>query len=264
MATFQWIGSANNGNYSTAANWQPAVGAPPGANDTALIETPATPINGMGSAQILFTTGPVRLDGHFIAIYGVPVNAQPLLLQPGTVLTTPMLHSPVTHYSNTTAAELLVGADSRVVIAGSHIPDNYAIALAQGTGTNVTMDVEGAGALVNGGNQPILLKNSLCRPELTWFEWRVVVDSELVAEFAQRVTPSMCLKSVPLLLVDSPALTTSPFAVSSVPSRPARIRRARHWVHAIGGDPASVSASNERTASRPSCALDVNAYMQGC
>lgn len=154
MATFQWTGSANNGNYSTAANWQPAVGAPPGANDTALIETPATPINGMGSAQILFTTGPVRLDGHFIAIYGVPVNAQPLLLQPGTVLTTPMLHSPVTHYSNTTAAELRVGADSRVVIAGSHIPDNYAIALAQGTGTNVTMDVEGAGALVNGGNQP--------------------------------------------------------------------------------------------------------------
>jgi T5SS/PEP-CTERM-associated repeat protein len=155
MATFQWTGSANNGNYSTAGNWQPAVGAPPGTNDVALIETPATPISGMGSAEILFTAGPVKLDGHFIATYGSPVNAQPLTLEPGAVLTTPMLHSPVAHYSNAATPAMRVGAGSCVVIAGGRILDNYAVALGQGTGTDATMQVEGAGALVNGANLPM-------------------------------------------------------------------------------------------------------------
>lgn len=156
MASFQWIGSVNSGDYSTAANWQPAASAPPGSNDTALIENPATPITGTGTAHILLTAGPVELEGHFTATYGSPVNAQPLTLRPGTVLTTPMLHSPVALGTNPpNTAALKVGAGSRVVIAGNRILDNYAIQLAGSAGTDVTLLVEGAGAVVNGGNLPM-------------------------------------------------------------------------------------------------------------
>jgi transposase len=52
---------------------------------------------------------------------------------------------------------------------------------------------------------------------------------------------------------DPPAATTSPFAVSFGPSRLTRTRRVRRWGRAIASGAASRSASNERTASRPSC-----------
>jgi len=156
MANFQWTGSANAGDFSTAANWQPAAGAPPGLNDTALIENPATPITGTGTAHILYTSGPVEFEGHFTATYGSPVNGQPLSLRPGTVLTTAMLHSPVALVPNApNTGTLKVRASSRVVIEGSHTPNNYAIQLAQSAGTDATLVVEGAGAVVNGGNLPM-------------------------------------------------------------------------------------------------------------
>lgn len=124
MASFQWTGDANTGDFSTAENWQPPAGAPPGPNDTARIESPATPITGTGTAKILYTSGPVKFEGHFTATYGTPVNAQPLTLLPGTVLTTPMLHSPVGIFQNVPNGELTVGAGSRVAISGNHTPDN--------------------------------------------------------------------------------------------------------------------------------------------
>lgn len=156
MAVFQWTGSANTGNFSAAGNWQPAAGAPPGPNDMAKIEGAAVPITGTGNPEILYTSGTVKLEGHFTEAYGSPVNAQQLTLQPGAVLTTPMLHfvvgidSPPPMIGNMT-----VGAGSTVVIAGSHTPNNYAIEMSELGGSNSSLVVEGVGAVVNGGNLPM-------------------------------------------------------------------------------------------------------------
>src|SRR5579864_1076875 len=156
MAIFQWTGSANTGDFSTAGNWQPAAGAPPGPNDMAKIEGAAVPITGTGNPEFLYTSGTVKLEGHFTETYGSPVNAQQLTLLPGAVLTTPMLHfvvgidSPPPMIGNMT-----VGAGSAVVIAGSHTPHNYAIEMAELGGSNSSLVVEGAGAVVNGGNLPM-------------------------------------------------------------------------------------------------------------
>ena len=154
MAIFQWTGSANTGGYSTAVNWQPEAGAPPGPNDMAKIESAAVPIAGMGNPDILYTSGTVKLEGHITETYGSPVNAQQLSLLPGAVLTTPMLHfvvgieSPPPMIGNMT-----VGAGSAVVIAGSHTPNNYAIEMAELGGSTSSLEVEGA--VVNGGNLPM-------------------------------------------------------------------------------------------------------------
>jgi T5SS/PEP-CTERM-associated repeat protein len=156
MAVFQWTGSANTGDFSTAKNWQPAAGAPPGPNDMAKIEGATVPITGTGNPEILYTTGTVELAGHFTETYGSPVNAQQLTLLPGAVLTTPMLHfvvgidSPPPMIGNMT-----VGAGSAVVIAGSHTPDDYAIEMSELSGSTASLAVEGAGAVVNGGNLPM-------------------------------------------------------------------------------------------------------------
>jgi T5SS/PEP-CTERM-associated repeat protein len=156
MAVFQWTGSASTGDFSTANNWSPAAGAPPGPTDMAQIEGAAVPITGTGNPQILYISGTVKLAGHFTAAYGSPVNAQQLTLLPGAVLTTPMLHfvvsiqSPAPPFGNMT-----VGVGSALVIAGSHTPDNYAIEMSELGGSNSSLVVEGAGAVVNGGNLPM-------------------------------------------------------------------------------------------------------------
>jgi T5SS/PEP-CTERM-associated repeat protein len=156
MAVFQWTGSASTGDFSTAGNWLPVAGAPPGPNDLAKIEGAAVPITGTGNPEILYTSGTVKLAGHFTETYGSPVNAQQLTLLPGAVLTTPMVHfvvgidSPPPMIGNMT-----VGEGSAVVIAGSHTPNNYAIEMSELGGSNSSLVVEGAGAVVNGGNLPM-------------------------------------------------------------------------------------------------------------
>src|ERR1700761_8112668 len=156
MAVFQWTGSASTGDFSTAGNWLPVAGAPPGPNDLAKIEGAAVPITGTGNPEILYTSGTVKLAGHFTETYGSPVNAQQLTLLPGAVLTTPMVHfvvgidSPPPMIGNMT-----VGEGSAVVIAGSHTPNNYAIEMSDLGGSNSSLVVEGVGAVVNGGNLPM-------------------------------------------------------------------------------------------------------------
>lgn len=156
MAIFQWTGSANTGDFSTAGNWQPAAGAPPGPNDLAKIEGAAVPITGTGNPEILYTSGTVKLAGHFTETYGSPVNAQQLTLLPGAVLTTPMVHFVVSIDSPPPLiGNMTVGEGSAVVIAGSHTPNNYAIEMSELAGSNASLVVEGAGAVVNGGNLPM-------------------------------------------------------------------------------------------------------------
>ncbi|MGF6597368.1 T5SS/PEP-CTERM-associated repeat protein [Paraburkholderia sp. GAS448] len=156
MTIFQWTGSAGTGDFSTAANWTPAAGAPPGPNDMAKIEGAAVPITGTGNPKILYTSGTVKLAGHFTETYGSPVNAQQLTLLPGAVLTTPMLHFVVGIESNPPMiGNMKVDAGSIVVIVGSHTPDNYAIEMPELAGSDATLVVEGAGAVVNGGDLPM-------------------------------------------------------------------------------------------------------------
>ncbi|MFM0029813.1 hypothetical protein PQR70_26620 [Paraburkholderia madseniana] len=123
----------------------------------ARIEGAAVPITGTGNPKILYTTNTVRFAGHFTAAYGSPVNAQQLTLLPGAVLTTPMLHfvvgidgpaSPLT-------GNMKVDAGGTAVIVGSHTPDNYAIEMSELHGSTANLVVEGAGAVVNGGNLPM-------------------------------------------------------------------------------------------------------------
>ncbi len=156
MAMFQWTGSANTGDFSAAGNWQPAAGAPPGSSDMAKIEGAAVPITGMGNPEILYTTDTVELEGHFTEAIGCPVNAQQLTLLPGAVLTTPMLHFVVQIDINPPmTGNMTVNAGSAVVIAGSHAPNNYAIAMSELGGSTASLVVDGAGAVVNGGNLPM-------------------------------------------------------------------------------------------------------------
>ncbi|MFP3558678.1 hypothetical protein SB861_49665 [Paraburkholderia sp. SIMBA_049] len=154
---FEWTGSAGTGDFSTAQNWNPSAGAPPGPSDLARIDGAAVPITGTGNPKILYTTNTVRLAGHFTAAYGTPVNAQQLTLLPGAVLTTPMLHFVVGIDANPpTVGNVKVDAGGTVVIAGSHTPDDYAIEMAElGITTASSLVVEGAGSIVNGGNLPM-------------------------------------------------------------------------------------------------------------
>jgi T5SS/PEP-CTERM-associated repeat protein len=149
----KWTGSFNS-DFSTAKNWQPEAGAPPGPNDMARIEGAAVPITGTGNPKILYTTNSVSFAGHFTAAYGTPVNAQQLTLLQGAVLTTPMLHF-VVDIDDPVTGNMKVDAGGTVVIAGGHTPDNYPIEMAEIKGLTASLVVEGAGAVVNGSNLPM-------------------------------------------------------------------------------------------------------------
>ena len=154
---FEWTGSAGTGDFSTAQNWQPSAGAPPGPEDLARIDGAGVPITGTGNPNILYTTKTVKFAGHFTAAYGNPVNAKQLTLLPGAVLTTPMVHFVVG--IDGAAAPLIgnmkVDAGGTVAIAGSHTPDNYAILMSELAGSTSKLVVEGPEAIVNGGNLPM-------------------------------------------------------------------------------------------------------------
>lgn len=156
MAIFKWTGGAGTGDFSTPGNWSPATGAPPGSTDMAQIHGAAAPVTGTGNPEILYTTDTVKLAGHFTAAYGSPVNAQQLSLLSGAVLTTPMLHFVVDiDPSPPPMGNMTVEGGSVVVIAGSHAPDNYAIEMSELSGSSSKLVVDGAGAVVNGGNLPM-------------------------------------------------------------------------------------------------------------
>ncbi|WP_166656306.1 hypothetical protein [Paraburkholderia sp. BL10I2N1] len=76
----------------------------------------------------------------------------------GAILTTPKLHIVVDFSPNpptTGVAMVTVGEHSRVVISGCNPPDTYAISIANIVGKHGTLVVQGAHAVVDGGNQPM-------------------------------------------------------------------------------------------------------------
>jgi T5SS/PEP-CTERM-associated repeat protein len=161
MAMDQWTGNAGTGAFATAGNWQTAPGTaatePPGPSDTAIIVDAAMPITGTGTAKILNFGGTDKVAGHLVATYGCPVNAN-LVLLPGATLTTPMLHIVVDFGPNpptTGTATVTVGERSHVVISGCNPPDTYAIQIANMVDSDGTLVVQGAHAVVNGGNLPM-------------------------------------------------------------------------------------------------------------
>ena len=161
MAIFHWTGNAATGSFAKAGNWDPAANAPPGPSDVAIIANAAMPITGTGTANVLNFGGTNKVEGHLTAMYGCPVNEN-LTLLPGATLTTPKLHIVVDFGPNpptTGIAKVTVGNHSRVVISGCNPPDTYAIQIAE-TIANVaeshgTLVVQGAHAVVNGGNMPM-------------------------------------------------------------------------------------------------------------
>lgn len=172
MATYQWTGKAGTGVFTTAANWQTLGGGaatqPPGAGDTAIVMNAGQPISGTGSAEVLNFGGENKVAGHLTASFGAPVN-EDLTLLSDAILATPMLHISVNFGPNppiTHTAAVRVGANSRVVISGSNPPDTYAIQLANigntpsSAGWQATLSVEGAQAVVDGGDLPMSVGQS--------------------------------------------------------------------------------------------------------
>jgi T5SS/PEP-CTERM-associated repeat protein len=156
MATYSWTGAAGTEDFSTPNNWlvTPAPLPPvpaPGPGDDAMFDTAAATIAGTGTAQRLIFGGTDVLRGQLTAVMGTQAAAD-LSLHPGAVLTTPFVGIGV---ASGNVGKLTIGKHSSLVINGFHLPNNYAIGVANAAGSTGTLRVHGSGATVNGGNEPI-------------------------------------------------------------------------------------------------------------
>ena len=155
MAVYSWAPGAA-GDFASAANWlvngAPAT-QPPGPNDFASIDGVGVVVAGAGTVQRLKFYGTANVSGLLTATYGVQVN-QELTLDQGAVLTTPRLGLPIDGSQGGTCA-LTVGAQAVVAITPFHSVDNYGILIGDAGPPSATLLVQGAGAVVDGGNQPI-------------------------------------------------------------------------------------------------------------
>jgi T5SS/PEP-CTERM-associated repeat protein len=158
MATYSWTGAAGTEDFSTPNNWlvtsppppPPPVTAP-GPGDDAMFDTASTTIAGTGTAGRLIFGGSDVVRGQMTAVMGIQAGAD-LSLHPGAVLTTPFVGVGV---ASGNVGKLTIGKHSSLVVNGFHLPNNYAIGVANATGSTGTLRVHGAGATLNGGNEPI-------------------------------------------------------------------------------------------------------------
>jgi T5SS/PEP-CTERM-associated repeat protein len=156
MATYSWTGAAGTEDFSTPNNWLVMPVAPPpvpapGPGDIAMFDTASATIAGTGTAQRLIFGGADVVRGQLTAVMGTQAGAD-LSLHPGAVLTTPLLGVGV---ASGDVGKLTIGKYSSLVVNGVHPPNNYAIAVANAAGSIGTLRVHGAGATLNGGNEPI-------------------------------------------------------------------------------------------------------------
>jgi T5SS/PEP-CTERM-associated repeat protein len=162
MATYQWTGDAGIGDFGTPANWLVIGGAnpaasSPGPTDGAISTGPTMTITGSGVVQTLTLAGTVRIAAALDASVGIDSTSGTRIdgattLLPAAELTTLLLD--IGSSANSTG-KLTVGQHSRVVIAGSHPANNYAVSLGTKTGSVGVLLVHGPGAVVSGGNLPL-------------------------------------------------------------------------------------------------------------
>ena len=157
MANYSWAPGAT-GHFAAAANWLvngAAATQPPGPNDNATIDGTGVVVSGAGTVQRLLFYGTTTVSGQLTATFGMQAN-QVLTLDPGAVLTTPRLGLPIDGSHGGTCA-LTVGAQAVVAITPFHSVDNYAIMIGDAGPPSGALVVQGAGAVVDGGNQPIVV-----------------------------------------------------------------------------------------------------------
>jgi T5SS/PEP-CTERM-associated repeat protein len=163
MADYSWKPGAA-GDFEGVTNWLDSNGVqamlPPGPADIATIDQAGGVVTGSGTVQRLKFFGTTTVSAQLTATFGMQAN-QDLTLVHGAVLTTPRLGIPFdgSHGSNCT---LTVGADAVIAVTPFHTVDNYALVVGDdSTATPTrppvpgTLVVQGAGAVVDGGNQPI-------------------------------------------------------------------------------------------------------------
>jgi len=157
MANYMW--NAGAGDFNAAKNWEVSGAVPtqpPGSGDFATFDGAGIVVTGTGTAQrLIFYTA--QIEGQLTATYGTAVN-QDLTLDESASLTTPRLGIPIDNSQG--GGTLTVGKNASVVITPFHTVDNPAIAvgdaaLADPEALAGTLLVQGVGAIVNGGNQPI-------------------------------------------------------------------------------------------------------------
>jgi len=157
MTTYSWTGAAGTEDFSTPNNWLVASPPPPpalpvpGPGDDAMFDTASATIAGTGTAGRLIFGGSDVVRGQLTAVMGTQAAAD-LSLHPGAVLTTPFIGIGV---SSGDVGKLTIGKHSSLVVNGFHLPNNYAIGVANATGSIGTLRVHGAGATLNGGGEPM-------------------------------------------------------------------------------------------------------------
>jgi T5SS/PEP-CTERM-associated repeat protein len=155
MANYSWI-PGGAGDFETATNWHDNGGPaaqPPGPADIATIDNAGGVVTGSGTVLRLKFFGTLTVSAQLTATFGMQVN-QDLTLVQGAVLTTPRLGIPFDG-SQGGNCTLTVGADAVVAITPFHTVDNYALVVGDDSSPPGALVVKGAGAVVDGGNQPI-------------------------------------------------------------------------------------------------------------
>jgi T5SS/PEP-CTERM-associated repeat protein len=158
MEDYEWVASASTANFGIPGNWQIlstgilAV-VPPGVNDRATIDTAGAVITGVGTVAYILFLDAKAVEGQLTGLLAIKASGDMKLL-PGAVLTTSLLN--IAMQTNDTGT-VVVGEQSSIVINGNHPTNSYAIYVGQGTGSKGKLHVHGYGAVVNGGNEPIVI-----------------------------------------------------------------------------------------------------------